>query len=206
MEIRPVIDWLNQNNFDHTDVLITGVGLLATTYSLAKQVGSKKPDLILQAGIAGAFDKTIPLGSVKIVRHDIIGDLGVEELGAFRSVFSLQLADEDSFPFAGGRLTASDHWILKSGIPFADGISVNEISTTKKRMDYYTLTLGAAIETMEGAACHYVGLMERIPFLQLRAVSNYAGERDKNLWELDLAITNLNTTLIHLIKKMIYET
>ena len=38
---------------------------------------------------------------------------------------------------------------------------------------------------MEGAALHYACIMEHIPFIQLRAVSNFVGERDKNKLEND---------------------
>jgi futalosine hydrolase len=53
---------------------------------------------------------------------------------------------------------------------------------------------------MEGAALHYVGLMENIPFIQIRALSNYIGERDKTKWKLHEAVSNLNAELQRLIK------
>ena len=55
---------------------------------------------------------------------------------------------------------------------------------------------------MEGAALHYVGLMEKIPFIQLRAVSNYTGERNKKKWKMKEAIVNLNNELIRLLNKL----
>jgi futalosine hydrolase len=55
-EIAPFLDRYRADAGNtQVDVLITGVGLTATTYSLAKQVGLKKPDLVIQAGIAGFF-------------------------------------------------------------------------------------------------------------------------------------------------------
>ncbi len=48
---------------------------------------------------------------------------------------------------------------------------------------------------MEGAALHYVCLQEQIPFVQIRSVSNYVGERDKTKWKMKEAIENLNTEL-----------
>jgi len=49
---------------------------------------------------------------------------------------------------------------------------------------------------MEGAAFHYMGRDLHIPFIQLRAVSNYVGERDKSKWKMRDAIYNLNETLL----------
>ena len=55
---------------------------------------------------------------------------------------------------------------------------------------------------MEGAALHYVCLHQNIPFIQLRAISNYVGERDKTKWKIDLAISNLHNELIKLLKQL----
>ena len=55
---------------------------------------------------------------------------------------------------------------------------------------------------MEGAALHYVCLMEKIPFLQIRAVSNVIGERDKSRWKLKEAMKSLNESLVFLIQKL----
>jgi futalosine hydrolase len=48
---------------------------------------------------------------------------------------------------------------------------------------------------MEGAALHYVCLKEKIPFLQVRAISNYITRRDRNAWRMAEAIASLNAQL-----------
>ena len=55
------------------------------------------------------------------------------------------------------------------------------------------------VESMEGAALHYVCLKEKIPFLQIRSVSNYIGERNKKNWNMKESIANLNLELIKII-------
>ena len=52
------------------------------------------------------------------------------------------------------------------------------------------------IESMEGAALHYIGRDLSIPFIQIRAVSNYVGERNKAKWKMQEAIYNLNETVL----------
>jgi futalosine hydrolase len=37
---------------------------------------------------------------------------------------------------------------------------------------------------MEGAALHYIGLSARIPFIQIRGISNLVGERNKKHWRI----------------------
>jgi futalosine hydrolase len=62
--------------------------------------------------------------------------------------------------------------------------------------------LSPHVESMEGAAFHYVCLHQKINFLQLRSISNYVGERDKSKWELKKSIENLNSELIKIIEKL----
>ena len=56
---------------------------------------------------------------------------------------------------------------------------------------------------MEGAALHYVALQEKIPFLQMRSLSNFVGERDKSKWVMDIVIVNLNIELERIITKIL---
>jgi futalosine hydrolase len=44
--------------------------------------------------------------------------------------------------------------------------------------------------------------MENIPFLQLRTISNYVEVRDKSKWNIPLAVTNLNNTLLALLQEI----
>src|SRR5687768_5288054 len=106
-EIKPFIDYYrNQPGvFPHqVDVVITGIGLVAATYSLSKQTSLKQPDLIIQAGIGGCFDKTIALGVVLAVKQDRIADLGVVESGRFLDLADLGLLRKNQFPFTNGWL------------------------------------------------------------------------------------------------------
>lgn len=203
-EVEPTRRFVNQQKIDDkVQFLITGVGVVAATYSLTKSVGSSRPSLILQGGVAGCFDENIALGTTLVVQNESLADLGVVQDRKFTSLFELGLADEDSFPWKNGKLYNVHAHTLQTGLPFADSITVNEITTSNERMMHYKNTLGAVIESMEGAALHYVALMESVPFLQVRSVSNYIGERDKSKWLLQNAIGNLNRELERLLKKFI---
>jgi len=52
---------------------------------------------------------------------------------------------------------------------------------------------------MEGAAFLFVCEHEQIPCIQLRAVSNFVEKRNKEAWNIPLAIENLNQQLIAII-------
>ncbi len=185
------------------DVLITGIGLTATTYHLTKHFIIKKPDFVVQAGLAGCFDKKIPLGSVVFIKQDAIADEGVVELKKLRTLFDLQLISQNQFPYKKGWLkNPENNFVKKNKLKAVKGISVNQITTSKKLIQFYKEKFDPVTESMEGAALHYVCVMEKIPFLQIRSISNYIGERNKKNWKMKESITNLNKELIRLLQNI----
>ena len=58
-------------------------------------------------------------------------------------------------------------------------------------------------ESMEGAALHYVCLMEQVPFAQVRCISNYIEPRNRKAWDIPIAVGNLNEWLVGFVGKMI---
>jgi futalosine hydrolase len=172
-------------------------------YQLTKCVCTNKPTIIIQAGVAGSFSSLLPLGAVAIVENEMIGDAGVEEEGIFKTLFDLNLAKSDENPWQNKMLHNNSQELLKSiDLPKVNAISVNEITTANKRINYFKKE-NISLESLEGAALHYVALSENIPFLQLRSVSNFVGERNKTKWELQKAISHLNTELQKIIFKLI---
>ena len=204
LEIEATVTFLNNHPEYKTkiDVLITGVGLTAATYQLTKKVLSDRPRFILQAGICGSLDNYLSPGHIVVVEKETIGDLGVMEKGNFTSVFNLGFAQLNEEPWSNGRLCNNIAVLQKTGLTIVDGVTINEITTNHDRINFYRQHLKANIETMEGAALHYVALCEKIPFLQLRSVSNYVGERDKNKWAVRQAIANLNIELQRMLIKL----
>jgi len=200
-EIGPAVDFIRAANIQNIDILITGIGMMAATYSLSKAVMSKRPDFILQAGVGGCIDKKLPLSKVVLIENENIGDLGVHENGEFKTLFDLKLLDKNSFPWKETKLPGNLEKLKPTGLTIVDGVTVNEISTNLERIDYYRDRLNASVESMEGAALHYVCLLENIPFLQMRSLSNFVGERDKSKWVMDTAIDNLNIELTRIFTK-----
>ena len=76
---------------------------------------------------------------------------------------------------------------------------MNKVSDDELLTQQREHTFHPGIETMEGAALHYVCLQENISFLQLRTISNVVGERDKTKWKLKEATATLHAELTKLI-------
>lgn len=182
------------------DFLISGVGLLASTFSLSQYLAAKRPDLVIQAGIAGAFDESYALASAVVVAKEYLGDLGVEENGAFHDLFDMGFTSAGEAPFTAHAL-ANPYLDLynKTGLPAVNAITVNEITTAAARIEQLRRKYQPVCESMEGAALHYVCLKLQVPFLQVRTLSNRVGERNKQHWKLDAAKDTLNNTLYQLL-------
>lgn len=206
-EVNATQEYLGEKMYQRKDcsvqVLTTGVGLVNTTYVLTKYFSKIKPDLVVQGGIAGSLHPFYPPGTVVAVKEEVFGDLGVEEEHSFKDLFDLDLA-ENSFPYSSKVLSNPHHRLLnKIRLKQVKAVSVNEITTRAGRTQQIIEKYSAVIESMEGAAFHYVCLQEAIPFLQLRAVSNFIGERDKSKWMIKEAIDNLNKELISFIRPLL---
>jgi len=199
-EINPFIELTRTGDINNADILISGIGLAASTYHLAKQSSLKKYDLVIQAGVAGCFDLQIPLGAVVAVKQDAIADQSVVELERLKTLFDLNLVPQDQYPYKKGWLINTNKEVLKkTKLKTVKGISVNQISTSKQMIKFYRDVFDPVTESMEGAALHYVCLMENVPFVQIRSISNYIGERNKKKWDMMDSIMNLNDSLMRII-------
>jgi len=202
MEIEPANVQLK--NFTNISFYITGVGMLATAVSLTKLVIKHQPDLIIQVGIAGCFDTSIDLGKVVLVQEEIMGDTGVEENGEWKDLFQTKFIAPYDAPFTNGRLInkhLSEYNKLQ--LPAVTALTVNEITTRAERIVQLKALYNPLIESMEGAALHYVGNDLNIPYLQIRGLSNYIGERDKSKWKIKEAVENANKVLLEIIYSMV---
>lgn len=182
------------------EVLISGIGGFASIYSLTKYCNKNRPDFIIHAGICGAFDPTLQLGEVVSVMIDHFADFGAEENGKWKTGFDLKLISSHKTPFSEGQLVAPQNDFAE--VPKVIGVTSLTITSTEAQKQRLIKQFDPCVESMEGAYVHYVCIKENIPFVQLRAVSNYVGERNKSKWEISLAIKNLHQKIQHIIETL----
>ncbi len=185
------------------DFLITGVGVPMAVYHIAKRLQQIDYDLVIQAGIAGSFTRSLEPGQVVFVEEDHFADLGISEQNKFYTLFEKAFANENEFPFSNGRLKNHEPLMDIFPIEKVNAITVNTVTDNAAIIKQLSAKFQPAIETMEGAALHYVCLLEKIPFIQLRSISNYVGERDKSKWKMKEAIGNLNDSLLKIVDHLI---
>lgn len=198
---------IEKKSFAHPNLevhyAVTGIGMVATTYHLITRIQEQDFDLLIQVGIAGSFDKQLALGNAVIIQSDSIAEMGVEEHNEYKDIFSLHLADPNEPPYQDRKLVNPHADLLsKSTLPKLFAVTVNQISTAEYIINRYKENYQAAIESMEGAAFHYVALMKGIPFVQIRGISNYVGERNKKNWKINEAVQSSTTACWNLLQQL----
>src|SRR6185503_16368533 len=86
------------------DVLMTGVGMVATAAWSSRVLATREYDVALNLGVCGSFDPGIPAGGVVHVVSEELPEMGAEADDAFLTLHDLKLLARDDFPFRDGRL------------------------------------------------------------------------------------------------------
>ncbi|MFJ8585720.1 futalosine hydrolase [Streptomyces sp. NPDC093595] len=177
------------------DVVVGGVGpaaaAVAATSALAASLYAY--DLVVSAGIGGGFAAHAPLGAVVVSDAIIAADLGadtpdgylaVEELGFGRSVHLPPPALTD-------RIAKALHEGRQRHV-VAPVLTVSTVTGTAAR----TAELGArhpraAAEAMEGFGVAEAAAAHGVPAVEIRAVSNTVGPRDRAAWRIGQAMDSL---------------
>jgi futalosine hydrolase len=191
----------DSDNFEFS-LLVSGVGNMATAWNMKHWIEHNgKPDLAINAGIAGSFrDELIP-GDVVLPISDCFADSGIEDGNDFFTLTEAGLITSDEFPYKNGMLYADPLYInkIRHIIKPVSAITVNTATGSETTRNRLIKKFNPDIETMEGATFFYICSRENIPFLAVRAISNKIELRNKNNWNIPLALDNLSEKLKELI-------
>lgn len=177
-------------------VLITGVGMVNTAYYMGRYFLSAF-NYTINAGICGAFTKTIKIGEVVNVTEDIISEMGAEDDNEFIKYGDLNL---------GGTNVYTNRVFDKiddfDKLRKVKAITVNKVHGNEESINKAVQLFAADVESMEGAG--FFRGCEHLPGnnYQIRSVSNYVEKRDKSQWDIPLAITNLNELIIKAVEDL----
>ncbi len=183
------------------DILTTGVGVIFTSYHLTRVLQSESYNLVLNIGLARSFSTRMELGQVYNIVTEEFADLGVEKYSGFKSLFDLGYLQKNEFPFENGVINNTAQ-LIKTDFPIAKGITVNKSYGRSTMLNELSSRFDGEVESMEGAAVFYVCKNMRVPFLELRAVSNYVEQREFSNWNIPLALSNLNVAVFEVLSKL----
>lgn len=179
------------------EVLVTGVGMVATAFALGKHLAGHQYDLLLNLGIAGSFDRNIKLGEVVEVSTDTLSELGAEDDSRFITINELGFGEEKF----EATVSLADYYNAEP-LKKVNAITVNTVHGNAHSIAQLTERLPTQLESMEGAAFFYACQQCQIPGLQIRAVSNYVEKRNRDAWQIGLAIKNLNTFAVKFLSEL----
>ncbi|WP_028776839.1 futalosine hydrolase [Shimazuella kribbensis] len=178
---------------ENVDIEVVGVGPICAAVETTKLLYKKKYELVICAGIAGGFAKHTSIGTLVISDRVISADLGAQSPEGFLSLNELNLG-KTYFPVTSP-IAETVKSILKNGM---DEVVIGPIltlstvtgtdKTTKELSDRYPY---AVAEAMEGFGVATAANAFSIPFIELRAISNYIGPRDKSKWRFHEAFSQL---------------
>jgi futalosine hydrolase len=164
-----------------------GVGPAAAAAGTARLLAGNPYTAVISAGIAGGFPGRADVGAIVIGARSIAADLGAESPDGFLPLERLGFGSStrDADPELLRSLTAA----LPDAV-VGDILTLATVTGTAETTERLTRTHPAAVaEAMEGfGAATAAG---HLPFIEIRAVSNPIGPRDRAAWRLPEALAAL---------------
>lgn len=181
---------------------LTGIGAVQACHCVTREVVAAAAvgepyNLVVNLGIAGSYDlEAFPIGSAAVISREHFADLGFGSEEGFSDLFQYGILEKDCFPYTKGALARQllpyphiEKVLEKYGA--GAGATVQCVTGTQARCNEIVAMYNPQIESMEGAGVYYAALMEKVPFFELRTVSNAVGERDTSKWESKAALDTL---------------
>ncbi|MGW3458746.1 futalosine hydrolase [Streptomyces olivaceoviridis] len=175
------------------DLLAAGVGpaLAAATTAgalTAAALAGRPYGLVVSAGIGGGFLPGAPLGSLVVADAITVADLGAETADGFLPVTELGFGTVTHRPPESLVRVVSEATGARTGTI----LTVSTVTGTAARAAALRARHpGALAEGMEGFGVAEAAAAHGVPVLEIRAVSNPVGPRDRAAWRIGDALTAL---------------
>lgn len=174
---------------------VVGVGPVAAAAITARVLAHHPVRGVLHLGIAGSFDlTTAPVGAIVVATKEIWPEYGVRHADGTMAPLGFPMLDDLADPIltldpdaaaqAMG-LHLPEQWIRGAGLTGA-GVTGDPVLAARLHCQWQAIT-----ESMEGFGVALAARLAGVPLLQVRSVSNAAGERDKRRWDVHAALAAL---------------
>jgi len=157
------------------EILITGVGVVAATFSLTKRLAEAgRPRAVISCGVGGAYPGSgLKIGDVVCAESELFGDFGVETDDGFLTLADIGLTTVDRIEL--------DLRPVQRAVPF---VTCATCTGTDERAREIAARTSGAVESMEGAAIVEVAKRFGLEVGEIRGISNHVGKRDRTSWKL----------------------
>lgn len=192
-ERKAIEDGIPKHISEQIHVIAAGAGPAASAAVTSATLAQQPYKLVINAGIGGGFPGRAEIGSLVLSTKIIAADLGSETAEGFRSVEELGFG-KSSLPAAHSFIERWAEILRDKSIQVHTGpiLTVSTTTGTKETADELLNRVPDAVaESMEGfgvgsAAAHF-----DIPVLEIRAISNAVGPRDREAWRIPEALSLL---------------
>ena len=190
--------------FADTYLAQLGIAKVNTAAGLALAIDAIQPDEVIQFGIGGAFvGSFLSVGMVAVADQEWHMDTGVKTQDGWQDMKAL------GFPLlknadAHFNLIPTDETLTNSLVDLgASPVSFGTSETVTGSFDeaeQFHKRFDVSVESMEGAAAAQVCLAMKVRFAELRGISNIVGERNKQAWNVPLAIRKVNDLILNYLR------
>ena len=180
------------NNNSRFNVLVAGVGSVIAAVNTAKALATAEYGLVISAGIGGGFSGRAEVGSLVVANEIIVADLGAQTPEGFRSV------DELGFGAGCTKIQLNAHLVDQVTKAFVATnllvrigpiLTVSTVTgTTERGLELAARIPGATAEAMEGYGVGCAAFDRGLPVLEIRAISNLVGPRERSTWRIKEAL------------------
>jgi len=171
----------------HVEVLVTGVGPVEAAASVSRALAQSRPELVINAGLAGAFKESAEIGEGVVVSDDTFA-LCLETGAPIALPDNAHVVDR-----ASSDLALVDR-LVELGFHSVRGVTVSQVTAldgTAARL----ASQGVGVETMEGFAVLRAAEIAGVPAIEVRGISNLAGDRSRSGWDFDAGARGLERVL-----------
>ena len=216
-EIKGDLEILH-GSFGNKKVLVTfsGLGKINAAAAAAAILSSYPVSRLWMWGSAGAYDLAgVEINDVALASEEILGDEGVATISSWQpldaigiplieskgeSIFNRMEVDQLELKHSRKLLHKWESIPSSPRIHVGPFITVSAVSGSIARARMLSSLYGAVCENMEGGAVAQICLRYQIPFLEIRGLSNRAGDRNKQRWQLSKALNNCQRAVIYLLE------
>ena len=168
-------------------MLVTGVGPVEAAASVSRALAQSRPELVINAGLAGAFKGCGDIGEGVVVSDDSLAlclETGVP----------IELPDSASVVDRASSDLALVDRLVELGFRSVRGVTVTQVTAldgTAARL----AAQGVGVETMEGFAVLRAAEIAGVPAIEVRGISNFAGDRGRSGWDFEAGARGLERVL-----------
>lgn len=180
----------------HVELLVTGIGPVEAAASVSRALAQSPYELVINAGLAGALGDAAEIGEGVVIadeRLELMRETGTPlALPEGTSIIDRVFSD----------LTLVDR-LVELGFRSMHGITVTHVTATDASAARLA-AIGCSAETMEGFAVLRAAEIAGVPAVEVRGISNVAGDQTRGRWDFTAGVSGVErilTALLTMLKR-----